>query len=261
MWVTCNMPSLKHLDIEFDCTVHGSRLSFLEKLHDLEPLRLRGFDLSDGINHVRALTALNRLHLCHGNFYSSPSNDVNEKNLLNLMGLTNLQHVHLEGFAGLSNIGLKLLCTTAASVKGLILKHCQYLGEECLPSIGRMVQLNSLHIVQSAYDDTRIFGMDNLRHLNALASLKSLSLFYALGNLSDLRVLWGLVSLEALNIALEDEIDLEDLNHFCHSILPAFVSLRKLRIFSENGMKYTCHRGTLDVEYSTFNFGDLVKLE
>lgn len=64
--------SLKHLDIEFDCVIHGSRLSFLRKLPGMQNLRLRGFDLSDGISSMSGLRELKSLHLCHGNFYSSP---------------------------------------------------------------------------------------------------------------------------------------------------------------------------------------------
>eukprot|EP00585_Thalassiosira_rotula_P002605 CAMPEP_0196137876 /NCGR_PEP_ID=MMETSP0910-20130528/5712_1 /TAXON_ID=49265 /ORGANISM="Thalassiosira rotula, Strain GSO102" /LENGTH=481 /DNA_ID=CAMNT_0041398397 /DNA_START=384 /DNA_END=1829 /DNA_ORIENTATION=+ len=255
--------SLKFLDVEFDCTVHGSRLSFLERLHELTHLRLRGFDLSDGINYMRGCRSLTSLHLCHGNFYSSPSNDVNEKDLLNLMGLTKLRHVHLEGFDALSKIGLAPFCTSSSCVERLVLKHCQEMSEECLQSLGRMVHLESLHIVHSAYDDTVLFGMKSLRHLNALSSLKSLSLFYVLGNedLSNLRVLRDLDSLETLNIAVEDEIDSEGLDLLCNSVLLGFASLRKLRIFSEDGPRQTHHKGKLEVEYSTFNFGDLVDLE
>lgn len=107
-----NVYSLKKLDIEFDCIVNGSRLSFLRHLHGLKHLHLRGFDLSDGISSMGGLRDLITLHLCHGNFYSSPANDVNEKDLINLMGLENLKEVHLEGFDSLSRIGLKPFSTT-----------------------------------------------------------------------------------------------------------------------------------------------------
>jgi len=50
---------------------------------------------------------LESLHLCHGDFYSSPSDDIREEDLSNLIGLINLKHVHLEGFDALSDIGLK----------------------------------------------------------------------------------------------------------------------------------------------------------
>lgn len=258
-----NLQALKHLDIEFDCTIHGSRLSILKNLKGLEHLRLRGFDLSgDGLNHMRELVTLESLHLCHGNFYSSPSDDIREEDLSNLMGLINLKHVHLEGFDGLSDIGLKPFCTPYASVERLILKHCQDLSEDCLSSIGRMRHLTSLHLVHSAYDDAPVFNRESLRQLNAMTKLESLSLFYVLEDLSDLSALGGLTSLETLNIALEDDgIDLEDLNHLCHSILPAFTSLRTLRIFSEEGKTHQYHLGQLRVEFAAFNFGDLVYLE
>lgn len=256
-------PSMKHLDVEFDSTVHGSRLSFLERLPRLARLRLRGFDLSDGINYMGGLGSLTSLHLCHGNFYSSPNNDVGEKDLLNLMGLTNLRQIHLEGFDSLSNVGLEPFCTASSSVERLVLKHCQELSERCLLSVGSMVNLRSVHIVNSACDDTVIFGAEGLHNLNSLSSLKSLSLFYVLevDDLSNLTLLWGLDSLETLNIAVEEEINAEEFSILCDSILLTFASLRKLRIFSEDGMSHTFHRGTLEVEFATFNFGDLVYLD
>lgn len=256
-----NMRGLKLLDVEFDCVVHGSRLSILRNLRDLESLRLRGFDLSDGIGSMGGLRNLKSLHLCHGNFYSSPSNDVNEKDLVNLMCLTNLQDVHLEGVDGLTNIGLKPFSVTPASVKRLVLKHCQDLNEASLQSIGRMEHLTSLHIVHSAYDEVPIFDAESLRHMNALVALKSLSLFYLLEDPSDLRELWALNSLETLNIALEDELEEEDIHYLCQSILPMFRSLKKLRIFSEDGMSYSSHVGNIELELAPFTFGDLVYLE
>lgn len=255
------MHLLQHLDVEFDCVVHGSRLNILKRLRGLQSLRLRGFDLSDGISSMAGLANLSNLHLCHGNFFSSPSNDVDENDLLLLMGLTALEQVHLEGFDCLSDMGLKPLSTTPASMKRLVLKHCQDLDEDCLPIIGRMGQLTSLHIVHSAYDEVPIFDTESLHNLNGLASLKSLSLFYVLEDPSDLRALWGLASLETLNIALEDELDDEEVEDLCQTVLPIFGSLRKLRIFSEAGMGYSYRLGKLEVEHTPFTFGDLVYLE
>lgn len=97
--------------------------------------------------------------------------------------------------------------------------------------------------------------------MNALVALKSLSLFYVLEDPSDLKELWGLASLETLNIALEDELDKEDVDDLCETILPTFGSLRKLRIFSEDGMAYSCPYGDIEVEHAPFTFGDLVYLE
>eukprot|EP00578_Thalassiosira_sp_NH16_P013679 CAMPEP_0181116832 /NCGR_PEP_ID=MMETSP1071-20121207/22164_1 /TAXON_ID=35127 /ORGANISM="Thalassiosira sp., Strain NH16" /LENGTH=444 /DNA_ID=CAMNT_0023201109 /DNA_START=146 /DNA_END=1480 /DNA_ORIENTATION=+ len=254
--------TLKHLDIELDCVIHGSRLSFLRRLKYLKHLRLRGFDLSDGISYMRDLNDLTTLDLCHGNFYSSPSNDVNQKELINLMGLTQVQQVHLEGFDSLSEFGLKPFSTAPTSIKRLVLKHCQDMSEECLPSIGRMDQLTSLHMVNSAYDEVPIFDTESLHHLNTLVALKSLSLFYVLEDPSNLKALWGLRdSLETLNIALEDELDEEDVDHLCQHILPMFGSLKKLRIFSEDIMGHYCRHGKLEIEYAAFSFGDLVYLD
>lgn len=252
--------SLKYLDVEFDCVIHGSRLS-LRNLPGLNYLRLRGFDLSDGISQMAGLRDLTSLHLCHGNFYSSPSNDVQEKDLVSLMGLTKLQHVHLEGFDCLSDVGLKAFSTTPTPVKNLVLKHCQDLSEDCLPSIGRMTDLTSLHFVHSAYDDLPTFYFEDLQNLNSLVKLKSLSLFYVLEDYSDLRTLWQLTSLETLNIAVE-EADEEDIDYLCQEyLLPMFGSLKKLRIFTEDGMGHSYRRGKLDIEYAPFAFGDILDLE
>jgi hypothetical protein len=68
------------------------------------------------------VTALAQLHLCHGNFYSSPANDANEKDFINLMGLENLKEVHLEGYDFLSKIGLKPF-STIPTVNHFVLKH------------------------------------------------------------------------------------------------------------------------------------------
>jgi hypothetical protein len=249
--------SLKRLDVEFDCIVHGSRLCFLRQLQGLTHLRLRGFDLSDGISSMGGLRDLTTLHLCHGNFYSSPSDDVNERDLIDLMGLTNLQDVHLEGFDSISEIGLKPFSTTPASVNRLVLKHCQDLNDDCLPSIGRMTRLQSLHFVHSACDDVPLFDSRGLHQLNALVALKSLSLFYVLEDPSDLRALQGLSSLETLNLALEDEIHQEVIEDLCQ----IFRSLRKLRIFSEDCMDHSYRHGNIEIEFSPFLFGDLIDLE
>lgn len=255
------VPYLKKLSLDFDCTVHGSRLSFLRNLHGLEDLRLRGFDLSDGLSFLEELTSLHALHLCHGNFYN-PSNEVDEKNMLFLTGLVNLRNVHLEGFNCLSEVGLRPLCALPTHVNSLVLKHCQELSEDCLTSVKQLTSLTSLHMVHSEYDDAPTFDSKRLKELNALASLKTLSLFYVLENLSDLYVLSGMPSLETLNVAVEDEVALEDLSNICQSIIiPAFASLRKLRVFTEDCDRQNCFIGQLEITCDTFNFGDAVCLD
>ena len=252
--------TLKQLDIEFDCLVHGSRLSFLRHVKGITHLRLRGFDLSEGISSIGELQDLTSLHLCHGNFFSSPSNDVNEKDLINLMGLTKLQQVHLEGFDKLLDIGIKPFSTAFSSVKRLVLKHCQDMDKECLPCIGQMQHLASLHFVNSAYEDVRIFDAEDLEQINSLSTLKSLSLFYVLEDPSDLKALCDLSHLEVLSIAFHDDISEDGKDELCQNILHMFGSLRKLRIFSENEESMICsyQRGGLTVEFSPFAFGDLV---
>ena len=172
-----------------------------------------------------------------------------------------IQQVHLEGFDSLSNNGLKVFNKSPNSLRRLVLKHCQDLSEDCLPCIGRMSHLESLHIVNSAYDDAPIFGSEVLHHLNSLVGVKSLSLFYVLEDATHLRALWGLESLEVLNIALEEDPDEEDIAEICLTVLSSFASLKKLRIFSEDGMDHSYHLGGLEIEHGRFNFGDQVFLD
>jgi hypothetical protein len=262
--ITCvgMITSLQHLDIEFDCVISGSRLAIISEMNNLKSLRLRGFDFSDGIHYMSTLKLLESLHLCHGNFFSSPSHDVNENDLLHLMDMTSkIQQVHLEGFASLSNNGLKVFNKQPNSLRRLVLKHCQELSEESLPCIGRMSNLESLHLINSAYDDAPIFGIQDLHHLNSLVGVKSLSLFYVLEDVDHLRTLWGLKSLEVLNIALEEDPDEEEVEEIFLTVLSGFVSLKKLRIFSEDSMAYSYQRGGLTIECGSFNFGDQVFLE
>jgi hypothetical protein len=258
------MPCLQALDIEFDHVISGRNLMFLQHLEGLKHLRLRGFDLSRGIDNMAGLTNLQSLHLCHGNFYSSPEEDVKEEDLLTLMKLTNVRNLHLEGFDCLGDTGLKPF-SPSTTMKNLTLRHCQEMSQDCLPSIGRMTSLESLHIVNSAFDDIDIenFESENWVHLNDLQNLKRLSLFYVLVDQYDLLDLAGLTSLETLNIAFHDSMDQEGFGDLCENILPTtFPSLRKLRIFSDGEcMEYSMQRGEVEIEFSSFNFGDEVELD
>ena len=254
--------SLVRLEVEFEyCIVNGSRLSSLRGPRGLKHLRLRGFDLSDGISHVSELRSLRSLHLCHGNARSSPSNDADEGHLAKLAGMTELRHVHLEGFDRLSDAGLRPFCDPPSSVTSLVLRHCQELDEDCLSGCGRSRHLASLHVIHGPCDDVTIFDAGGLRHLNALPHLKSLSLLHVLDDLSDLKVLRGLASLEYLNVAVEGGIVADDLRALCRScVLPTFPSLRRLRIYTEDArsISRTCRCGRLVVEFaaSLDNVGD-----
>lgn len=255
------MPLLTTLDIEFDTVIQGSRLSFLEGMQSLKHLRLVGFDLSEGIRYLRSLKDLETLRLCHGNFYSSPNEDVNEKGLSNLIGLTKLRRLHLEGFDCLSCIGLAPLSSPGSNIQDFVIKHCQEPSDECLASIGRMTNLTSLHFVFSLCDDFDVFDSESLQRLNTLSSLKRLSLFYVLEDASDLRLLPGLTALETLNVAFDESLYDEETEDLLTTALQTFPSLQKVRIFSENCMECTFHYGGLEVEYAAFCFGDLVYLD
>ncbi len=256
-----NMRSLETLDIEFDCVIDGSRLSFLTGLRQLKNLRLRGFNFSQGIHNLAGLLSLESIHLCHGNFYSSPDEDVRTKDLMYLNGLTNLHFVHFEGFDCLTGIDLQPL-SASGSLQHLFLKHCQELKEDILSCIGyNMKSLQSLHIICTPYEDVPEFDGESFNQLNSLTTLKSFSLFYALQDLNDLLILQGLRSLETLNLALDDNVDEGVVDYMCRYIFPAFRSLKRVRIFSEEFMEYSYQRGNLDIEFCQFTFGDIVCLD
>ncbi len=262
-----NMRSLETLDIEFGPVIHGSRLSFLKGIRGLRHLKLVGFDLSEGISHIGGLKHLESLHLCHGNVFSSPTDDVNEKHLTDLIGLKRLRRLHLEGFDCMTGAGLAPFAASG-QIQHLVMKHCQEQSDECLTSIGRMTNLTSLHFVLSLSDDVEVFGRESLLQLNALSELRSLSLFHQLADPEDLRELTGLTSLETLNIAVDEMIALdasikdEFVEELILTALQTFPSLRTVRIFSENVMEHAYrYGGLLDVEYSSFAFGDLVNLD
>ncbi|KAL7543058.1 hypothetical protein ACHAWF_007318 [Thalassiosira exigua] len=260
-----NMHSLTTLDVEFGAVVHGSRLTFLKELTGLRTLKLVGFDLSEGIRHVSGLTSLSELQLCHGNCYSSPSDDVNEKDLMDLIGLNNLRRLHLEGFDCLTGAGLAPFSANG-TIQDLVIKHCQESSEECLRPIGRMTHLTSLHFVLSSCDDIDVWTSESLHHLNALSSLESLSFFYVLDGPADLRALPGLTALRTLNLAFEETLDETEMENLCATVLEIFPSVQTLRIFSEDDLsedRMDCfyHYCGLDVEYAKFNFGDLVCLD
>lgn len=259
------MSSLQALDIEVDCVISGRHLMFLQYLQGLKHLRLRGFDLSRGIENMSHLTELESLHLCHGNFYSSPEEDVREEDLLHLMQLTNVKNLHLEGFDCLGETGLKPF-SPSIIMKNLTLKHCQEMSQDCLASVGKMISLESLHIVNSAFDDIDIenFESENWVHLNDLHNIKRLSLFYVLVDQFDLLDLSGLTSLETLNIAFHDNMDQEAFEELCQNVLPKFPCLTKLRIFSDEGgmgMEHSIQMGDVEIEFSSFNFGDEIELD
>ena len=97
--------------------------------------------------------------------------------------------------------------------------------------------------------------------MNRLSSLKSLSLFYVLGDSSDLRALPGLTALTTLTIALEETLSNNDVHNLCTQDLQIFPSLKRLRIFSEDGMDYSFQYGGLNVDFAIFNFGDSIYLD
>jgi hypothetical protein len=251
--------SLKVLDIEFDWVVSGRHLSVLEGMKELKSLRLRGFDFSEGIKHISNCPKIEHLHLCHGNFYSSPEQEVPETELLDLVGLTELKSVHLEGFDCMTDIGLKPFCQSK-SMKELVLKHCQLLSGDSCSTIGAMTSLNSLHIVNTAYDEIEDFETEHLVQLLLLQNLKTLSLFHVLIDHYDILDLEGLDNLETLNCAFTCDLSEDDITLLCKTILPVLPSLKKFRVFTEDTMEMKMNRGNLEIEFVPFNLGDLAVL-
>lgn len=255
------MTSLKVLDIEVDSVISGRRLSILEDMKELKSLRLRGFDFSEGIKHVGGLTQLEDLHLCHGNFYSSPEKEVDESDLLELSSLSQVKNVHLEGFDNMTELGLKPFCQSK-SVKELVLKHCQDLSGDSCTSLGAMTSLNALHIINSVYDEVDDFETEHLVELLPLKKeLKTLSLFYVLIDQYDILDLEGMDNLETLNVAFTIDMSQEEFDILCKTILPIFPSLKKLRIFGEDFMEQNMVVGNLEIEFSSFNYGDVIELD
>jgi len=64
-----------------------------------------------------------------------------------------------------------------------------------------------------------------------------------------------------LNVSSEEITDDEDVEDLCSAALQVFPSLRKLRIFNEDGMETEFWYGGLSVEYATFSFGDVIYLD
>lgn len=254
------MTSLKVLDIEVDSVISGGKLSALEDMKELKSLRLRGFDFSAGVKSIGCLSELEELHLCHGNFYSSPEKEVNEKDLLELSNLKQIKSVHLEGFDNMTDLGVKPFCQSK-SIKSLVLKHCQDLTGDSCTTMGAMTSLNALHVINSAYDDIQDFETEHLVQLLPLKELKTLSLFYVLIDQYDILDLEGLDNLETLNVAFTIDMSQEEFNVLCQTILPIFPSLKKVRIYGEDFMEQSMAVGKLEIEFASFNLGDVVELD
>ena len=263
---TSNMRALRHLDVEFDTVVHGSRLIHIRNLTSLRSIRLRGFDLSDGIGHLNMLANLERLQLCHGNYFSSPALNANLEDFVKLSRLRRLTHIHLEGFDDIES--LRPFCQEGNLVETLILKHCQDLSPGVMAEVAKMAYLKNFHLVYCEMDSMPILEDADLQHLNSL-DLQRLSLFYTMDDVTDLKVLWGLDNLVILNLAL-DEVD-DEVNDYLRTwIVPTFSRLRKLRIFTEGTLDEMMDGLTMggderirdvEVERGRFEFGDVVNLD
>jgi len=146
-------------------------------------------------------------------------------------------------------------------MKELVLKHCQLLSGDSCSTIGAMTSLNSLHIVNTAYDEIEDFETEHLVQLLLLQNLKTLSLFHVLIDHYDILDLEGLDNLETLNCAFTCDLSEDDITLLCKTILPVLPSLKKFRVFTEDTMEMKMNRGNLEIEFVPFNLGDLAVLD
>jgi hypothetical protein len=187
-----DMRGLESLHIDFDCTVNGSHLSVLQNMKCLRSLHLRGFDFSQGIEHIHHLTELENLHLCHGNSSNPADLIALPRDAFHALPtrLNKLRSIHIEHMDSMTHDQIKPL-TELKSVEELTFKHCDDLKREVLSSIGTMTELRALHFIYSITDEYDTFEDDDLVHLQSLKKLKVLTLMYVMIDQYDLLDLEG----------------------------------------------------------------------
>lgn len=225
-----NLTKLEVLDIELDCTVMGRHLSVLQDMKNLRSLSLRGFDLSEGIEHIHSLTELENLHLCHGNTCQAIESRVPVDAFLALNDLKKLKTIYVEAMDCMTHEQIKPLCQFGKATS-LTFKHCQEISGETLSSISNMTSLQALHFVNCATDECEPWESEHLVHLQNLKGLKTLSLMFVMLDHFDILDLEGLDELETLNIGLHDIMSKKEFDILCLTILPILPALKHLRIF------------------------------
>ncbi|KAL7512303.1 hypothetical protein ACHAXN_009240 [Cyclotella atomus] len=251
-----DMTGLESLDIEFDCIVNGSHLSILQNMKCLRSLRLRGFDFSQGIEHIRHLTKLENLHLCHGNTYLSANGLVPLDAFHSLTtNLENLKSIHIESMDSMPHDQIKPL-TKFESVTELTFKHCQGIKGEVLSSIGTMTQLRELHFVYGIIDKFDDFESEDLVHLQNLKKLKVLTLMYVMIDQYDLLDLEGMDELETLNIGLVAEMTEKGFHIMLKTLLPLLPSLKKVRIFGSSPEDVQIRYQDIDIDFCSCDYFD-----
>jgi hypothetical protein len=256
-----NVITLETLDIEFDCMVSGNLLAVLRNMHELRSLRLRGFDLSKGLEHLHGLTNLEHLHLCHGNTCCS-SEDLIPPGALDTLPLKlrKLKSIHVENMDCMTHEQIKPICQ-AKSVAFLTFKHCQEVPSKVLTDIGTMSPLQELHFINCPTDVNEPFDTDDLECLGNLKNLKILTLMFVLTDEIDILDLEGCEGLEVLNVGLHEDMTKDEFDKLCTAILPCLPKLKKLRLFGTDPSFILDLRVlNYDIDFRFFDVGHPIEL-
>ena len=252
---------LETLDIDFGCTVKGTHLSVLQHVRGLRSLRLRGFDLSQGLNHIGKLTYLEHLHVCHGNTLHRSEQTVPSDAFASLpCNLQSLKSIHIENMDNITYEQVKPL-SQMRTITSLTFKHCQEMKGDILPIIGTMSSLQELHIINSPLDSCEAFETEELEQLANLKSLKKLTLMHVLIDQYDILDLEGLNELETLNIALDRDMFKEEFDQLITTILPVLPKLERLRIYGMEPVHYDMRCMKYDVDFRFFDVSGSVELD
>ena len=210
--------------------VPGQHLSAFRDMLSLKSLRLRGFDLSEGIEHLCSLTKLEHLHLCHGNTCSMSERTIPHDAFLSLYSLEKLKTIHIENMDNMTLPQIRPLCQFE-EVTSLTFKHCQELSSNTLSSISTISSLQELHFINSPTDEFEPFESEDLVQLKNLKQCKTLSFLFVLIDMFDILDLEGMVSLETLNVGFHTEVTKKEFDILCLALLPVIPNLKKVQIY------------------------------
>ena len=199
-------------------------------MKNLKSLRLRGFDCSEGIEHLCSLTELEHLHICHGNTFSIPNNAIPHDAFLSLSNLNNLKTIHIENMDCMTRPQIEPLCQFQ-DVTSLTLKHCHELSSEALSSISTMSSLQELHFVNCPTDEFEPFESEYMVQLKNLEQCKTMSLLFVLLDIFDILDLEGMGAVETLNLGFHKAFTKKEFNILCIAILPVIPNLKRVHIY------------------------------
>ena len=209
--------------------VPGKHIAAFRGMKNLKILNLRGFDLSEGIEHISGFTELEELHLCHGNTCSITEHFIPHDAFRSLESLKKLKRIHVENMHCMTNPQVKPLCNFSEATH-LTFKHCQELSSEALTSISTMTSLEKLHFINAPTDEYEPLESEHLLQLTNLKKCNSISFLFILLDMFDILDLEGMDALETLNIGLED-FNKKEFDILCLAILPTLPNLKYVRIY------------------------------